>query len=113
MDHRIENLLILCPNCHSLTKTFCSKTHSNGVYKSNEENFGYVERKKEIYYCSECGDTVYEKGNLCVKCSRNRSRKIKDRPSKEQIENDLLSMSYISVGKKYGVSDNTIRKWLK
>lgn len=25
LDHRIENLRILCPNCHSQTDTFCSK----------------------------------------------------------------------------------------
>lgn len=24
-DHRLENLQILCPNCHSQTKTFCGK----------------------------------------------------------------------------------------
>lgn len=113
LDHRIENLLILCPNCHSQTKTFCSKTNSNGIYKTNNEKFCNVEHAKEIYYCSECGTHVYEKGNFCVKCSRIRSRKVKDRPTKEQIELDLLSMPYISIGKKYGVSDNTIRKWLK
>ena len=27
-DNRIENLRILCPNCHSQTETFCRKTKS-------------------------------------------------------------------------------------
>ncbi len=26
---------------------------------------------------------------------------------------ELLTNSYVSLGKKYGVSDNTIRKWIK
>lgn len=113
LDHRIENLLILCPNCHSQTDTYCSKTKSIGVYKSNNEIFGYVDKPKEFYFCSECGDSVHEKGFLCVKCSKILMRKVKDRPTKEQLRVDLLSMTYVAIGKKYGVSDNTIRKWLK
>lgn len=26
-DHRIENLRWLCPNCHSITPTYCRKNH--------------------------------------------------------------------------------------
>jgi hypothetical protein len=28
-DHRIENLRWLCPNCHSLTPTYCGKNHKS------------------------------------------------------------------------------------
>lgn len=31
----------------------------------------------------------------------------------EQLQNELHTTSMVQVGKKYGVSDNTIRKWLK
>ena len=37
----------------------------------------------------------------------------KDRPTLFQLETDLKSMSYVQVGKKYGVSDNCIRKWVR
>ena len=29
-NHKLENLQILCPNCHSLTKNYCSKNKGNG-----------------------------------------------------------------------------------
>ena len=29
-DHRINNLLLLCPNCHSQTETFRAKNMKNG-----------------------------------------------------------------------------------
>jgi 5-methylcytosine-specific restriction endonuclease McrA len=29
-DHRLENLRILCPNCHSQTKTYGSKNRNGG-----------------------------------------------------------------------------------
>ena len=41
------------------------------------------------------------------------TRKIKNRPSYEQLKKDLKNSSYVQVGKKYNVSDNCIRKWLK
>ena len=41
-------------------------------------------------------------------------RKVVDRPSLEQIEMDLKELgSMLQVGKKYGVSDNAVRKWIK
>lgn len=39
-------------------------------------------------------------------------RKI-DRPSYEQLIEDLKNNTYVKVGKKYNVSDNCIRKWIK
>lgn len=35
-DNRLENLLILCPNCHSYTENFCQKTKKTFV---KEEDF--------------------------------------------------------------------------
>lgn len=46
-------------------------------------------------------------------CSKYALRKVKDRPSQEQLLEELKTTSYVQMGKKYGVSDNAIRKWLK
>lgn len=40
-------------------------------------------------------------------------RKVANRPTKEVLLNEINCMSFVKVGKKYGVSDNTIRKWCK
>lgn len=34
-----------------------------------------------------------------------------DRPSKETLEKEINENTMVSLGKKYGVSDNSIRKW--
>ena len=39
-------------------------------------------------------------------------RKVK-RPSYDKLKHDVEVMGYVGTGKKYGVSDNSIRKWLK
>lgn len=40
------------------------------------------------------------------------TRKV-ERPSYEQLLKDLQSMSFLAVGRMYGVSDNAVRKWLR
>jgi hypothetical protein len=35
-----------------------------------------------------------------------------DRPSYNELKRDIEQMGYVNTGKKYGVSDNAVRKWL-
>jgi HNH endonuclease len=46
-------------------------------------------------------------------CASLQRRKIHNRPTLEDLRKDLSIMSYCAVGRKYGVSDNAVRKWLK
>lgn len=105
-DNRIENLRILCPNCHAQTDTYSGKNSSD---------------KERIEKTCPCGKKIDRKAKECSKCYHKRTkgverikyRKVKNRPSKEQLLKEIGQSSYVSVGKKYGVSDNAIRKWLK
>ena len=53
-----------------------------------------------------------EFGDLAQEPLVPETRKV-PRPSYAQLVQDLETMSYCAVGRKYGVSDNAIRKWLK
>jgi transposase-like protein len=35
------------------------------------------------------------------------------RPSYEQLMADVQSMSFLAIGRKYGVTDNAVRKWIR
>lgn len=97
-DNRLENLRMLCPNCNSQTDTFCSREPS--------------EKSK----CPDCGGKKSKKAKLCFSCSKNKPKKITrkiERPSKEELEKMIEEMSWVAIGKKYGVSDNAVRKWAK
>ena len=48
-----------------------------------------------------------------MKESNFKQRKVKNRPSLEEIEKLLETMPMTQVGKKFGVTDNAIRKWIK
>ena len=45
-------------------------------------------------------------------CSHLDQRKVA-RPDRETILKDTASLGFLGAGRKYGVSDNAIRKWLK
>ena len=71
----------------------------------------HVQRKIDI--CMDC-NVILDDINVkkCVECS-NKNIKYKERPSYERLNKDLVKMSYVACGIKYGVSDNAIRKWLR
>lgn len=79
------------------------------------------EPKVSTYYgrpkpsCKVCGEPVSEHfGVYCsIECRASDNRKVKERPSKDELVSLIESMGYLQVGKLYGVSDNSIRKWVK
>lgn len=61
--------------------------------------------------CKKCYSLIFGK-NLCKKCYGIKQRKI-NRPNIDILINEVKEFGYRKVGRKYGVSDNTIRKWIK
>ena len=68
-------------------------------------------RVKKTKLCI-CGSKINKLSKFCRPCSYLLSRKIA-RPTIETLINDIQSMSMCAIGKKYGVTDNAIRKWCK
>lgn len=108
-DNRIENLTLLCPNCHSQTPTFCRGNLS--LLKSN--------KVKDDVFC-KCGTKIPESYTVCISCETiNRMnsayslRKVVDRPSLNELIMNVNDLGYKGTGKKYGVSDNCIKKWIR
>jgi len=101
-DHRFENLRILCPNCNATLPTH------GGKNKRNKKYYYYNDSNQ---YCN-CGNKKNNKAELCKKCNDINIRKVK-RPTYNQLIKEIKETSYCAVGRKYNVSDNTIRKWIK
>lgn len=112
-NNSLENLKILCPNCHAKTPTYRGKNKKSKDSQTTK-NKNQIEKVKKIYNCSSCDIQLKRqcKTGMCFSCHSKAQRKI-ERPSKEQLLKEIQESSYVAVGKKYGVSDNAIRKWLK
>jgi hypothetical protein len=106
-DNRIENLRIVCPNCNAGLDTHGGKNTGNG--KRYDYSTGLIEEKK--YFC-KCGNEKSKNSKKCKKCSDIKQRKV-ERPDKETLLKDIEVLGYTGTGRKYGVSDNAIRKWIK
>lgn len=152
----VENLQILCPNCHSQTETFSgrnkvkfnwnkvtqerlkeqAKKYNNyrqlllsiGCFSIGKiaytklkqllklYNITLKEKKKRENHCRNCGKKISNSAKQCKKCAAIQKqftiRKVK-RPDKETLEREIAGNSFLALGRKYGVSDNAIRKWCK
>lgn len=98
-DNRLENLRFLCPHCHSQTETFAGRN-----------------TQKPKNYCKDCNTEITRRSNKCIPCHGKSEENIKKRRkfyvSKEDLA-DLVCVQKIwftTLGKKFGVSDNAIRK---
>lgn len=74
----------------------------------------YIEKEqknKKTDICT-CGNKKIKEGNTCRDCYNISQRKV-DRPSYDILIKEIEELGYCAVGRKYGVSDNAIRKWIK
>lgn len=109
-DNRLENLCILCPNCNATLDTHCGRNIPRQRTCAGCNQL-FVPITMQHRYCSQrCWGTVaarlYREG-----VSLTLSRKV-ERPSYEQLLEDLESTRFLAVARKYAVSDKAIRKWL-
>lgn len=74
----------------------------------------YIKKEKENNYCITCHkNKVFYKDSECRECSSLKRRKIKDRPNKDELVKLVDKFGLEGVGRKYGVTGNAIKKWLK
>lgn len=71
-----------------------------------------VKSHREQKYCIDCGTEIYRTSERCLKCDHLRQQKC-IHPSKEELKRLIRTNSFLQIGRMYGVSDNTIRKWCK
>jgi hypothetical protein len=117
-DHRIENLQIVCPNCAATLDTHCGRN---------------IPRERTCAGCRQTFEPRLLRQRYCTLRCFNRSRaanagrpaptstwgrplldrRTVPRPPYEQLMREISETSYLAVSRKYGVSDNAIRKWVR
>jgi hypothetical protein len=109
-DHRLGNLRILCPNCNATLDTHCGK-HNNRKHPDRLcavcERLFRPQRGGQLYCSHSCAGRG-EAGRAA-----QRIRRTVERPPYEQLLAEIQASSFLAVGRRYGVSDNAIRKWLR
>ena len=107
-DNRLENLQIVCPNCAATLETHCGRN----VLLSREclicgEPFQPTDRRQR--HCSRSCSSRTEPNRLRAVAARRRV----ERPPYDQLMREIRETSWSAVGRRYGVSDNAVRKWVR
>ena len=124
-DNRLENLQILCSNCHSLAHEYSnSNNKSKNVVNTtllekclsggNNAERQKKEKEKNIRYCKHCGKKL--KSNQKNYCSQNCAHAhVAKIPSKNELVNKLNEFNWnkTKTGKYFDVSGNSVNKWIK
>lgn len=114
-DNRLENLRIICPNCAASLETHCGRKNSAMPAIGACRNCGgsYRMKRRDHRFCSSACWFDYRQ------CTRHQEgvpkpalRRV-ERPPRDQLLREIHATSYAAVGRKYGVSDNAIRKWVR
>lgn len=113
-DNRLENLQLLCPNCHAKTDNYCSK-NSKTHRKRNEMAMplsSYKEKKSRT--CEHCKKEFIPKDGrekFCsVKCAHEHTTK---RPDKSLLEELVKLNNNLEIANMFGVTEASVRKWKK
>lgn len=130
-NNKLENLQILCSNCHA-------QEHSNENRNITDKKLNYLDEdikklnsinytkllfdkytpkkikkvKPTKKYC-RCGKEIQTRSKQCEECYRITERKVKDRPSRDELILMIKENSLEAVGRKYNVTGNAVKKWLK
>lgn len=111
-DNRLENLRIVCPNCAATFDTHCGRKnrHDNDDRECLRCGAHFRPKYPSHRYCSrECG---MRSPRRTYGVSNPALRRV-ERPPHDQLLREIAQTSFAAVGRKYGVSDNAIRKWLR
>lgn len=82
-DNRPENLRFLCPNCHRQTESYGRKQKEQASDESSGKKVPHLKARRV------------------------------ERPEIDIVRSQVEAEGYSATGRRYGVSDNAIRKWLK
>lgn len=121
--NNINNLIALCPNCHweldhkvlEFDKNWLPENYNlEEVERYNQKHTKTIkeirQKEEKINFCIDCGIKIGMTAHRCVECLGKSVRRA-DRPTKDELKEMIRKESFLSLGKKFGVSDNAIRKW--
>lgn len=155
-NNNLNNLILLCPNCHSLTENFGFLNAGKNETKCDRqiyrdklkikikeelekeynidiivEDLNSIQQKTTVnlqnlkatslnifkpkHNVCECGNKKLVKSKSCTKCNNSnyQMKKVPNRPSLETLLQETSDLGFRATGRKYNVSDNCIRKWIK
>jgi hypothetical protein len=107
-NNEIENLSLLCPNCHSQTDSYCGK--NNKLPQKFCECGSKI--KQSSTRCRPCNDK-YRRELANEKLKKQKPRTLKFEVTKEDLEKLVKEKPMTKIAEMFGVSDNAVKSRCK
>ena len=124
-SQEVRKCILICSNCH--------KEYHNGlidesviqqVQRFDEQAYLEVTKElqqiksKKIVWCKQCGKEIdrYATTGYCGECYRKYgqvSAFARENLTRDDLKEMIRTMPFTQIGKKFGVTDNSVRKWCK
>lgn len=85
---------------------------NTGYYWKRDISYPIREKEKEKVCFCQCGAVISKGAERCTVCHGLKRRTV-ERPTADILKEEIIKLGFAGVGRKYGVSDNAIRKWCK
>jgi hypothetical protein len=105
-----KKCVMLCANCHREVHAGVTKLPND--IKRFDRHYEEYRIPKEQKHCIDCNMEITDRANRCPPCHQTYCQAV-ERPSYEELLKEVKETSFAATGRKYKVSDNTIRKWIK
>lgn len=114
-SNKTENILpVSLPFSKELSFENDKPLSKNTTLLSQEKFSLPILRQKKKYFCFDCGKEITKGAIRCVECDRKRNQNLSKCPSKEELEKEIPKHpSLESLGRFYGVSGASIKKWIR
>ena len=127
-DNRIENLEILCSNCHGIKhgyssyKKVCAQCGKEFITNVKQQKYCSTKCKNEhnatlyVRVCKNCGKeftTKRENQMFCSAKCMHEASKVVDITREDLIKIFKEYKTYLGVARQFGVSDRAVCKWCK
>jgi group I intron endonuclease len=97
---------------YEISRETISKINNGKTFRDNKLAYPLRLLYGKEHKCKICGKLITKNAEVCIDCGHKEQRVV-ERPSAEQLLQELKESNFVAVGRKYGVSDNAIRKWCK
>ena len=91
------------------------KRNKTGLCKDCYIIFRRKNSNKGEYICPVCKTNYKDvRSRMCIKCfNKSKQKDMTNIISREELKHLIREMSFTYIGNKYGVTDNSVRKWCK
>ena len=106
-DNRLENLRIVCSNCAATLETHCGRNPGRGRDCATCGAPFTPANSKQRHCSHRCGGL-----SAASRRSQVTLRRV-ERPPYERLLAEIAADGWSATGRRYGVSDNAVRKWVR